>query len=404
MVAAADPQDGAQLLDDLDAAIARHAFITRTDRTKALLWSVHNHRRFLNNVSVLPRLVITAPGEDSGKSTLAATLAHIGDAMEHTTDPTPAVIFRSIEAYRCGFMLDEVDGWWRRDEGMRSILNSGFTLEGAHVSRVEDVGGGLKRVLAPRRYSTFSPIAAVGIKLDTLLPRTLISRSLLIRMTPARVGEVPEEIFGNRAAVARLHTLASRIKRWVADNETALCIADPEMPKGLINRIRLVWRPLFVIANQAGGQWPQRVRDALEADRGAARDPSLGEQLLVDLRDVILGHGFRVGTDRAIHTLDAITHLVALEERTWGCYGRARDAIRDFEVSKLLAPYGLAPKQIQKGGRGGPNRNGYRLVDVEAAIVRFIRPTSLEASRRLDVASEDLEGADELDFRLARKV
>jgi hypothetical protein len=31
VVAAADPQDGAQLLDDLDAAIARHAFITRPE-------------------------------------------------------------------------------------------------------------------------------------------------------------------------------------------------------------------------------------------------------------------------------------------------------------------------------------------------------------------------------------
>ena len=99
-------------------------------------------------------------------------------------------------------------------------------------SRVEDVGGGLKRELAPRKYSTFSPIVAVGLKLDTLLPRTLISRSLLIRMTPARVGEVPEEIIGNRAAVARLHTLAGRIKRWVADNETALCIADRRCRRG----------------------------------------------------------------------------------------------------------------------------------------------------------------------------
>ena len=149
--------------------------------------------------------------------------------------------------------------------GMRSILNSGFTLEGAHVSRVEDVGVGLKRVLAPRRYSTFSPIAAV-IKLDTLLPRTLISRSLLIRMTPAGSAR-SEEIFGNRAAVAHVHPGEPDQGVDRRQRDRALH-RRPGDAQGLINRIRLVWRPLFVIANQAGGR-PQQVRDALEDPTGA---------------------------------------------------------------------------------------------------------------------------------------
>ena len=50
------------------------------------------------NMLVLPRLVITAPGEDSGKRTLAAMCSHLGDTMDHLTDPTAAVIFSSIEA------------------------------------------------------------------------------------------------------------------------------------------------------------------------------------------------------------------------------------------------------------------------------------------------------------------
>jgi hypothetical protein len=234
-----------------------------------------------------------------------------------------------------------------------------------------------------------------------MLPRTLVSRSLVIRMTPARVGEVPEEIFGNRVAVARLHTLAGRIKRWIADNELALSVADPKLPAELINRIRLVWRPLFVVANQAGGSWPQRTLDALTADRGERRDPSLAEQLLLDLRDVIRVHGFGVGSDRAAHTRDAITHLIGLEERTWGVFGKAQDAIRDFEVSKLLAPYGLAPKQIQVGGRGGPNRRGYRLADVEAAIVRFISVVPLGAARQLDQGKEPVEGAEDVELSIS---
>ena len=58
-------------------------------------------------------------------------------------------------------MLDEADAWWRADEGMRAIVNSGFTLEGASVLRVEDAGDRRgERVLTPRRFSTFAPIAS----------------------------------------------------------------------------------------------------------------------------------------------------------------------------------------------------------------------------------------------------
>jgi hypothetical protein len=373
VVPAADFQDGAQLLDDLDAAIARHAFITEADRTKVVLWSVHNHRRFLGNLSVLPRLIITAPGEDSGKSTFAVTLAHLGDTMIVWTDPTGATVFRAIEEHFCGLMLDELDAWWHKNEAIKSVLNSGFTKETACVPRMEESVERGRTVRKTRLFSTFAPIALIGIKLDTILPRTLVSRSLVIRMTPARIGEVPEEIFGNRLAVARLHTLAGRVKRWVGDHELALDTANPELPSGVINRLRLVWKPLTAIADQAGGVWPARARAALTADLGIARDPSLGELLLLDMQDVIRAHGIDAGGDQAIHTRDAIVHLRNIEDRTWAVFGRARDTIRDFEVSKLLAPYGLVPKQIQVGGRGAPNRRGYKLADIEEAIGRYIR-------------------------------
>ena len=113
---------------------------------------------------------------------------------------------------------------------------------------------------------------------------------------------------------------------------------------------------------------------ALEDARHEGRDPNLGEQLLLDVQDVIRAHGHEVGDTLALSTRDIIDHLIPLEERTWAVFGKARDAIRDFEVRDLLHPFGLHPKQVQYGGRGGPNRRGYRLAEVEAAVARYISP------------------------------
>jgi hypothetical protein len=391
VVAATGPQDGAQLLDDLDAAIARHAFVDCNARTKAVLWSVHNHRRFHRNISMLPRLVISAPGEDSGKSSLGEVLQHVGDVMAYSSDPSPASVFRAIEEHFCGWVFDEVDAWYGLLDLMRKIINSGSD-ERAKVHRTEDVGRGDKRRMEVREYSPYAPMIFIGLKLDRLLRRTTLSRALLIRMRPARVGEVVEDINGNREAIARLVTLAGRAKRWVADNETALRVARPEIPEGVINRLRQIWGPLFAIADQAGGDWRKRAEAALTADRAEARDPNLGEQLLLDIRGVIRKHGIVVGDDVALHTADIIAKLLNLEERAWSVFGKSRDAIRDFEIRDLLRPFGLKPVQIQIGGRGGPNRRGYWLAEIEAAIDRYIAssPAKAEsAARPLDEGLSD---------------
>ena len=229
---AAERQDGARLLDDVADAIRRHAFLDQSDRVKCVLWTVHGHRRFLGNTTVLPRLVITAASPDSGKSTLAVTIQCLSDIAEHMVSPTPANIFRTIEALNCACLLDEADAWYPRNEALREIVNAGFTVEGATVLRVEDVGRGAKRVLEPRRFSVFAPIAVIGNNLERVLAWTILSRALIVRMRPARVREVAEDIFGNREAVARLRILAGRIKRWVADSELALSVADPGNARG----------------------------------------------------------------------------------------------------------------------------------------------------------------------------
>jgi hypothetical protein len=330
---------------------------------KAVLWTIHGHRRFHGNVQVLPRLVITAGREDSGKTSLAVALAHTSDVALVVVSPRPAIVYRSIEAHQVALFLDEADVWYPRNEDLRDLVNSGFNKDGALVARTEDVGALGKREHEVRLYSTFTPMAIVGINLEKVLARTVLSRALIIRMAPARVGEVVDDIFANPPAVKALREIASRIKRWAMDNEGRLATAKSDMP-GVINRLRLVWGPLLAIADAAGGDWPGRARAALEVERGRIRDPNLGEALLLDALQVITEAGAT-----GLHTKDLIERLLPLEMRTWSAFGRRRVAIRDIEVADLLAPYGLKPKQLKIGAI---NRRGYRLEDIQAAIERYV--------------------------------
>ena len=124
---AAEPVDGAALLDDLAIAIRRHAFIDECDLVKATLWTIHGYRRFYDNVQVLPRLVITAGREDSGKTSLAVALAHASDVALVVVSPRPATLFRSIEAHQVALFLDEADVWYPRNEDLQEIVNPAST-------------------------------------------------------------------------------------------------------------------------------------------------------------------------------------------------------------------------------------------------------------------------------------
>jgi len=50
--------------------------------------------------------------------------------------------------------------------------------------------------------------------------------------------------------------LCRKLARWAQDNFAALQACDPPMPPGAYNRVADNWRPIFAIAQIAGGDWP----------------------------------------------------------------------------------------------------------------------------------------------------
>ena len=111
-----------------------------------------------------------------------------------------------------------------------------------------------------------------------------------------------------------LGELARKAARWAADNLEALRKADPEVPEELHDRATDNWRPLFAIANQAGGAWPERVKWAASVlSSGNATDgSSVGVELLADIRTIFADRS----SDRllSVALCDALTKM---EDRPW---------------------------------------------------------------------------------------
>ena len=267
-----------------------------------------------------------------------------------TSNITPAVIFRVIAKSRPTLLIDEADTFMQGDD-MRGILNSGHTRATAHVWRCEGESRN------PKGFSTWAPV--VITKIGTL-PETLESRSIVIPMQRRRPDERTQPITSeDRQAFADLASMAAR---WAADHAEALAEANPELPSGLFNRTRDNWRPLIAIADAAGGHWPERARRVAVLLAGSAEDPSLGIQLLSDIREIL-------STER-LSSEDLCEALCDLEDRPWADDGGSR--INQRQLARLLKPFGIAPKSIRLGPRLTPK--GYTAAQFEDAFARYLPP------------------------------
>jgi putative DNA primase/helicase len=251
------PVDGTELLHDLVAAIRRHVVMPEHCAIATALWIVHTH--LLDGLHISPRLAITSPEKQCGKTTLIDVLTPLVWRPLSIANTTASPIFRAIEVQRPTLLMDEADTFLSENEELRGILNSGHRRCGSVLRTVGDD-------FEPRQFSTYS---ACAIALIGRLPGTLADRSIAIELQRRLNSESIEPFRSDRTE--RLDGLASKAARWAADNLDRLREADPAMPPGVFNRVADNWRGLLAIADIAGGEWPQRARLALEAALSSRR-------------------------------------------------------------------------------------------------------------------------------------
>jgi len=182
--------------------------------------------------------------------------------------------------------------------------------------------------------------------------------------------------------------LCRKLARWARDNFAALQACDPKMPPGAYNRVADNWRPLFAIAQIAGGDWPQLTLDAYnelangkevrgqksEVGRRQANSTLSTEnpqpldgspvELLADIREIFTQSGAtRISSKQLVEALR--NHPVG----RYAKLGAPHAAL--IWLARELQPFGITPRVMRIGTHCA---KGYDLSDCTDAFARFLSP------------------------------
>ena len=210
-----------------------------------------------------------------------------------------------------------------------------------------------------------------GVKLHKVLPGTTWSRSIVVTLEKATEAEIVEH-YDPRKHRAGLLEVGRKLARWCGDNANTLRRAEPTLPGNAYNRRADKWRPLFAIAELAGGEWPDRARHAfLSEEQDVGVNGGIALDLLADIRELLRPH------EHVIATKDLIGRLCALEESPWAEYNyREREpdrrCISGRQLSGLLKDYRIKPGTVRLPGDSTPK--GYKREDLERVFLRYLPP------------------------------
>ena len=117
-------------------------------------------------------------------------------------------------------------------------------------------------------------------------PARFHERSIVVRLERAKRGEIKARFDSRHVEVE--NELCRKLARFCADNRAELEASDPDLPENVFNRLADNWRPLFAIAEVAGGDWPKRCADALAKLTKRATDDveTLCVMLLTEIREI----------------------------------------------------------------------------------------------------------------------
>ena len=279
------------------------------------------------------------------------------ELLEHLT-PNPmmgtnthaAVLWRKIDqSSRATILLDEVDTVFGRNgsatahQSLRSILNAGYR-QGATVPRCVGRDGF-------KEFNVFAPVAMAGLG---VLPETIMSRAIVIRMKRRKGNQVVKP-FRLRFARTQMACAKMALEEWAQDCNRQLGMIFPDMP--VQDRKADIFEPLFAIASLAGGPWPERIRKAcIELTKDENDQESAGDELMRDL------HGIFTTSDLpSMFSVDLLTGLY--DTGRW-----QEDTMDPRTLSRVLSEYGITPGTVRQGDR---TARGYKAADFRVSWDRL---------------------------------
>jgi hypothetical protein len=314
------------------------------------LWIIHTH--VYDRFMVKPRLLLTSPVRNCGKTTLLDVISRLVARAEKTDSITAPAIMHIVHQAKRTLLLDEADNLEMSVKAvLRAVLNSGYRKGGTRTLMVKGM---------PQRFNVFAPIALASIG---SLPLPLMSRSHVIRM--------------------RRHDGAQSLRRFDATDTADLDIVyqhirhfsghvqlnpDPEMPAELRGRQADNWRPLLAIAVVCGPACFALACDAAITFARTDRDEDVAVTLLLHIREVFDARP----VDRIASKL-LIDHLLEHNEM-WsefrGVHGNENPRkLTQGALAALLRPFGIRPRKFWPPHRDATTKSyrGYFRSDFEAA-------------------------------------
>jgi hypothetical protein len=346
--------DGAELLENLVKTIASFVIMTKEASWAIALWVVFTWCFDVAHSAL--KLWVKSAEKRSGKTRLIEVLSYLVKRQLVASRMTPAAFFRLIEAQHPTVLLDEFDSFAAQDESFRGILNAGFDKR---FSTVWVCVGDAKE---PTPFSLWTPQVISGIG---SIPDTVADRSIKIELERKLRSQKVEKL--RRRGTGALEELAQKCARWGADNIGDLVNAEPEVPESINDRAADGWELLLAIADQVGGHWPQRARQAAMRLSGDAEysvdDESIGVQLLHDIGIVLNEHPPTGGTSETqdrIPSASLTAWLVALEDRPWIEFKRGQP-MTQHQLARQLRKFHVTPRSSGDKARWY-SRDALRLV------------------------------------------
>ena len=351
--------NGAELLEEISSTMSRFVVLPEFMDNVLALWVMLTY--CYDNFRILPQLAIYSPEKRCGKTTLLEVLGACANNALAASNITPAAVYHVIENDPPTLIIDEADTFFKRSKELQGICNSGHTKSSAYVIRAGKNNDG------PIKYSTWCPkvIALIGNLGDTQRDRS-IAVDMQRKLTTERVESVPLDIIDTN------EELRQKCLRWATDNSTNLRQACPEVPETDNNREHDNWTPLFAIADCVGGEWPDKVKQALiSVTEEPEESESISIKLLRDIHKI-----FAEKKLSKIHSKELVKFLTSIEEAQWGNNNNGK-VLNANSLANLLEPYKIKPKQIWTKDK---NKQGYHLEQFIDSFNRYIPDQCQEPS------------------------
>ncbi|MFI9242333.1 DUF3631 domain-containing protein [Streptomyces sp. NPDC053086] len=361
--------DGAALLNEVEAFHRRfNVFPHEAAYVAVVLWDAHAH--LLDCFESTPRLAFLSPEPGSGKSRALEIVETLVPNPMAAVDASAAALFRAVagvDGKRPTILFDEIDTIFGPKAGENEQLR-GFINAGHRRNRpmFRCVGDGANQTV--QAFHSYAAVAVAGLG---YLPDTIRDRSVNIRMRRRARNETIEP-YRTRIHEKEGFALRDRLATWAEQVSERVMNVWPAMPEGVTDRPADVWEPLLAVADAAGGDWPDRAREAcivLVTASKANDKGSLGVRLLTDLRDHVM-----VGIDR-LPTVAILDRLNALDDAPWADLGGK--PLDNRRLSKMLAEYMTAdnePITSRNIKAAGSVLKGYYATDLRDAWARYCPP------------------------------